>query len=359
MERGISGLTAASILASKNLEVHVFEKNANVGGRARVLHAKGFSFDMGPSWYWMPEVFEQFYNLFGHTASDFYQLKRLAPSFTVIFSEKDIISVPDNFGELCSLFESIEKGAAGKLRKFIKDAQKKYDVAMGGLIMKPGISLVEYMSMKTFGQALGINLFSSFASHVKKYFSHPYLISLLQFPILFLGSTPAKIPAMYSLMNYAAFKLGTWYPMGGFGKVIDAMKSIAIEQKVVFHTSEPVEGFEIINHHIHSLVTHKGSFNIDAVLGSADYNHIEQTLLAPGHRQYTPAYWDNRIMTPSSLIFYLGVGKKIKKFAHHNLFFDEDYDAHADEIYKTKKWPERPLFYMCCPSVTDPSVSPE
>jgi phytoene desaturase len=159
-------------------------------------------------------------------------------------------------------------------------------------------------------------------------------------------------------MNYAAFKLGTWYPMGGFGKMIDAFKSIALEKGVTFHTSEPVEKLNISNGRINTISTFRGKTNVDAVIGAADYNHIEQKLLESQFRQYSPAYWDKRVMAPSSLLFYLGVNKKIKKLDHHNLFFDADYDTHADEIYVTRKWPEDPLFYVCCPSVTDPSVAP-
>ncbi len=355
---GFAGLSAAAILASKGLDVHLYEKNDTIGGRARVFKSDGFTFDMGPSWYWMPEVFENFYQRFGHSTKDFYELKRLSPSYSIIFPEQVSIRIPDNFDELCGLFESIETGAAHKLRKFTSDAQKKYDAAMGGLILKPGNSIFEYMDLSTIRQAIGMNLFSSFSSHARKYFKSPYLISILQFPILFLGSTPAKIPALYSLMNYAAFKLGTWYPMGGFGKMIDAFSSIAQEKGVVFHLSEPVQKLNIRDAKINSITTHKGETSFDAVIGAGDYNHIEQKLIDSQYRQYSAEYWDKREMAPSALLFYVGVNKKIPKLCHHNLFFDADFNAHANEIYVTKKWPANPLFYVCCPSITDPSVAP-
>jgi phytoene desaturase len=355
---GISGLSAASMLAAKGVDVHLFEKNNEIGGRARVFRTNGFSFDMGPSWYWMPEVFENFYNKFGHSASDFYELKRLSPSFTVIFDD-EVIKVPDSFDELCGLFESIETGASEKLRSFIADAQKKYQIAMGEMIFKPGKSLTEYLQPGIFGQALSMNLFSSFSKHLKKYFKHPMLISILQFPILFLGATPSKIPALYSMMNYAAFKMGTWYPMGGFVKVIDAFEKIALEHGVQIHKNEEVVKINVRNKRIESLNTANRVIEVDGVVGAADYNHVEQTLLDLPFRKYTTDYWSNRTLSPSCLIFYVGVRKKINKLDHHNLFFDADYDTHAKEIYRTKSWPVNPLFYVCCPSVTDYSVAPE
>ena len=356
---GFAGLSAASFLAAKGLDVNVYEKNATVGGRARQLIVDGFTFDMGPSWYWMPEVFEKFYNNFGYTSTDFYSLKLLDPSFTVIFSNNDVMKIPNSLEKLCELFEEKEKGAADKLRLFMKDAETKYTVSMNGMIDKTADSIIEYLSFKTIKQAWRIKLFSSFSKHVKRHFKNPQLVSLLEFPVLFLGSIPEKIPAMYSLMDHAAYSLGTWYPMGGMGKIIDAMKTIALNLNVKFHLNEPVEKFEIQTNRITGIQTNKNKLEVDAVIGSADYNHIEQDLLTPEFRRYSKKYWEERILSPSCLIYYLGVNKKINKLDHHNLFFDEDYDVHAKEIYQTKKWPSRPLFYVCCSSVTDPHVAPD
>lgn len=355
---GFSGLSAASSLAAEGLDVHVYEKNDSIGGRARQLISDGFTFDMGPSWYWMPEVFEKFYNKFGHTTSDFYNLKLLDPSFTVIFSRDDVIHVPNSLDKLYELFEEREKGAGENLRKFMKDAEFKYSIAMNGMIAKPANSILEYLSFRTIKHAWEIDLFSSYGNLLKKYFKNPQLISLLEFPVLFLGSIPSKMPAMYSLMNQAAFSLGTWYPMGGMIKIIDAMKSIALKHNVKFHAGEEVQKFSFKGNKITGFITDKNDTEVEAVIGSADYHHIEQDLLAPEFRRYSKQYWDERVLCPSSLIFYLGVNRKINKLDHHNLFFDEDFGEHIKNIYQDAKWPAHPLFYVCCPSKTDPNVAP-
>jgi phytoene desaturase len=355
---GFSGLTAAAILAAEDFDVHVFEKNDSIGGRARQLKVDGFLFDMGPSWYWMPDVFEKFYNRFGKTTSDFYKLQRLDPSFTIIFPGNEVMHVPDKMEALYEMFESKEKGAAGNLKKFLEDAGIKYNAAMDGLIGKTASSWLEFINWKTIKHSWNMSLLSSYSSHVKKYFKHPHLISLLEFPVLFLGAAPSKIPALYSLMNYAAFNLGTWYPHGGFGMITDAMKNIAQQNGAVFHTGEPVRKFITGNKSILNVASTKSEMSVDAVIGSADYNHIEQELLPDALRKYSKDYWNSRTMSPSALIFYLGINKKIGKLNHHNLFFDEDFNQHVDEIYTSKKWPARPLFYVCCPSVTDDTVAP-
>ncbi|MDO9188095.1 MAG: phytoene desaturase family protein [Bacteroidia bacterium] len=356
---GFSGLTASALLAAEGKTVTVYEKNDTIGGRARTIQAQGFLFDMGPSWYWMPDVFERYYNLFGHTAADFYELKKLDPGFRVIFGEDDHLDVPEDFDQLCSLFESIEKGSASSLKKFMAQAEYKYKVGMSDMVYFPGHSIKEFMSFSLLKDAINIQLFSSFKNHVRSYFKNPKLIALIEFPVLFLGAMPKDTPALYSLMNYTGLKQGTFYPMGGFGKVVDAFKKIAIDSGVTFKTSENIERFELQNGSISHIRSNGVNIETDAVIASADYYHVEKNLLPKEFRMYDDTYWDKKTFAPSCLIYYLGLNNKVNKLIHHNLFFDENIEEHAEEIYKNKKWPAKPLFYVCCPSKTDPSVAPE
>ena len=354
---GISGLAAASFLAKQGREVIILEKNNSVGGRARQYEEKGFVFDMGPSWYWMPEVFENFYAKFGYTTSDFYELKRLDPSYRVFWKDSEKTDVPASYDELLDLFETIEKGSAKKLDSFLKEAQYKYEVGMNDLVFKPGVSILEFADRRVIEGIFKLQLFSSFEKHIKAHFTHPKLLSLLEFPILFLGATAKETPALYSLMNYADLKLGTWYPMGGMYKVVEAFKAIAEKQGVQILTDHEVTGFDLEGKEVKKVKTNKGSFDADIVVSSADYAHTDKLLNTKAN--YSDKYWDKRTMAPSSLLFYIGVDKKIDALHHHNLFFDEDFSLHAHEIYKDPKWPSRPLFYVCCPSRTDASVAPE
>lgn len=335
------------------------EKNDQTGGRARTFTDNGFLFDMGPSWYWMPEVFERYYNLFGKTAADFYQLTQLDPGFRVIFGNEDYIDIPHNFDDTCNLFESMEKGAGGKLRRFIKEAGFKYHTGMDRLVYKPANSVMDFMNRQVISGIFRLQVFSSFSRHARKYFSDPRLLSLIEFPVLFLGAKPADTPALYSLMNYACFRLGTWYPMGGFGRITRAFKDIALEQGVEIHTGSPVERFALSGNRIEGFYSANGLAAVDAVIGAADYYHIEKDLLPESLRSYPEKYWGTRVMAPSCLIFYLGVKIKVDRLRHHNLFFDESFGNHADDIYTNPRWPQKPLFYVCCPSKTDPGVAPE
>lgn len=356
---GFSGLSAACYLAKDGHEVTLLEKHKMVGGRCRYFERDGFLFDMGPSWYWMPDVFDNFFNDFGHQTSDFYDLKRLDPSYQIFWEDQTSTSLPADFEELCTLFESLEKGAGNQLRKVMRNAEIKYQVGMNDLVMKPGNNMVEYANGKVLKGLAQLHLLTSVKKYFKKYFKHPKILEILEFPVLFLGAKPSNIPALYTLMNYADLKLGTWYPMGGMYKIVEGMEKVAVEQGVKILTDHEVQAVEIKENAIRSIQTNYGSFEADIVVNSADYHFFEQKILPKTHRLYNQKYWESRVMAPSSLLYYVGVNKKIEGLQHHNLFFDSDFNVHADEIYTNPKWPSSPLFYVCCPSKTDPEVAPE
>ncbi len=357
---GFAGLSAANYLAKGGCEVHVFEKNETAGGRARQLITdNGYMFDMGPSWYWMPDVFERFFNDFGYSVSDFYDLKLLDPQYSIIYEKKEVMNIPSDFDALCNLFESIEKGSAAKLILFLKEAEFKYKTGVENLVYKPSLSLTEFADLDLAKGIFRLQVFSSFSKHVRKYFSNKKLIALMEFPVLFLGASPEDTPALYSLMNYAGLKLGTWYPKGGFGKVIDGMKALAERNGVRFHFNAPVDKIEINNSLVDHLVVNGIKMPFDAVIAAADYHHVEQKLISAEYRNYSANYWERKTFAPSSLIYYLGITKRVDKLQHHNLFFDADLSVHANEIYKNPSWPSDPLFYVCCPSKSDDSVAPD
>ncbi|MDU0807505.1 phytoene desaturase family protein [Aquirufa regiilacus] len=355
---GFSGLSTATELADKGYEVMIVEKNEQAGGRARVFKEQGFTFDMGPSWYWMPDIFDNYFARFGKKTSDYYTLKRLDPSYSVILSDSEVVDMPADYDALRNLFESIEPGAANALDRFLEQAAYKYKVGIQEFVWKPSVKITEFLSLRILVDALRMDVFSSFYSHVRKFFKSDTLLKLMEFPILFLGAISQNTPAMYSLMNYAEIKLGTWYPMGGMHLIVKGMVDLALSKGVQIEYHAEVNGFAIEGGKVKGVKTSKGVFEADAVVASADYHHVE-TLLGEAHRNYDEAYWDKRVMAPSSLLFYLGINKRLPRLKHHNLFFDRDFSIHSHEIYTDPSWPSDPLFYASTPSVTDPSVAPD
>jgi phytoene desaturase len=329
------------------------------GGRARTFSEQGFLFDMGPSWYWMPDVFDKFFGDFGKKTSDYYDLVRLDPSYQVFFSEKEVVKIPANMQELEQLFEHYEKGSSLQLRAFLQQAEYKYQVGINKLVYYPSRSITEFIDVKLLVDMVRMNIFQSFAKHARQFFKNPQLLKLVEFPIIFLGATAESTPALYSLMNYADMSLGTWYPQGGMHKIVEGMVSLAKELGVTFRFSEAVTGFDIQGKNVKSVKTAQNTYTADAVVGAADYHHIDQQLLPEKYRNYSPEYWDKRTMAPSCLLYYVGVNKRLKNLLHHNLFFDEDFTVHAHEIYEQPKFPSKPLFYVSVPSQTDSSVAPE
>lgn len=356
---GVAGLSAASYLSKKGVKVTLLEKNNQVGGRARCFNTNGFMFDMGPSWYWMPDVFEKFYQDFGYTTSDFYTLKRLDPSYQVYRKEGEAISIPANMDELEALFEKFEPGSSIRLRQFLREAAYKYEVGINDLVYKPGLSLMEFADLRLLKGLLKMDVLTSIKKHVRTVVSHPFLLELLEFPILFLGALPQNTPALYSLMNYADMSLGTWYPMGGMYKIIEAFETIARKQGVNICLNSEVIHLESQQGKVTKVITNSQTYEADMVIAAGDYQHVDQHLLNKSDQSYTPAYWDSRKMAPSCLLYYVGLDIRVPGIQHHNLFFDTDFMKHAHEIYSNPQWPTNPLFYVSAPSVTDSSVAPQ
>ncbi len=356
---GFSGLAAASVLALAGFEVTVLEKNSTPGGRARKFAENGFTFDMGPSWYWMPDVFEKYFSIFNKTPEDYYQLHRLDPSYRFYFGKDQMLDMPASFEEIVEIFEKEETGAGAELIAFLSEAEYKYKVSMSKFVYKPGLSVLEYVRPEILASVFRLHMFRSFDSHLKQHFKSPRLRQMLEFPILFLGGTAKSTPALYSLMNYGDIKLGTWYPVGGMYKVVEGMVELAQSLGVKFIYNSPVDKLMFNNKKVSSVHANGIQYEADYVVGSADYQYVEQNLLPEEFRSYTAKYWDSRVLSPSSLIFYLGIDKKLEGLEHHTLFFDQDLAKHAGSIYENPSWPENPSLYFSCTSKTDPTVAPE
>lgn len=353
---GFSGLAAASYLAQAGHHVTIYEKSTRIGGRARQLKKDGFTFDMGPTWYWMPDVFDKFFADFGKKTSDYYSLIKLNPAYRVYFGENDFITIEDTLDKICLAFEKEEKGSSMKLKKFIAHAQDNYDIAIKDLVYRPGVSPMELITLKT---AKKINqFFSTISKEVRSEFTNPRLISILEFPVLFLGAKPSRTPAFYNFMNYADFGLGTFHPKKGMYSVVEGMANLAKELGVIIKTDQNVEKIVVQNDIASALVINGHEIKADVILSGADYHHTE-TLLDKKYRQYSEGYWDKKTLAPSALLFYVGFDKKIENVDHHTLFFDVDFEEHSKAIYDQPQWPEDPLFYASFPSKTEDCFAPE
>lgn len=356
---GFSGLSAAAYLAQQGFEVTVLEKNSTPGGRARQFSESGFTYDMGPSWYWMPDIFEAFFASFGKSVSDYYELERLDPSYKIYFGKDKEVKLPAGIEKIYELYDELEPGSSHNLKAFLEEGEYKYRIGIGEFVHKPSHSVKEYMSWKILKAGLNLNMFSSFSSYTNKYFKNPLIRRMLEFPVLFLGGTAKTTPALYSLMNYSDMVQGTWYPKGGMYKVVEGMVKLAEELGVNFIYDAEVDSINTVNKRVTSVSAGDNVYETDYLVASGDYHHIEQKILSPELRTYSPGYWDKRVLSPSSMIFYMGFNSRIPQFQHHTLLFDEDFEGHADSIYENPSWPENPSIYISCTSRTDDTVAPE
>lgn len=353
---GFSSLAASCYLAQAGYDVTIYEKNDSIGGRARQLKRDGFCFDMGPTWYWMPDVFERFFDDFSFYPSDFYQIEKLNPAYSVYFGKHDFLTIEDTLEKICVMFEKEEPGSSKHLKNFIASAQHNYEVAIKDLVYRPGISPFELLTPETLKKAS--QFFSTIKKDVRKKFKNDRLAKILEFPVLFLGAKADTTPSFYSFMNYADFGIGTFHPKNGMYQVILGIANLAQQLGVKIETNAVVDSILEENGIATGLTINGNQIKSDVVLSGADYHHSE-SLLPPSLRQYDESYWSKKVFAPSALMFYVGFDKKLKNVTHHTLFFDVDFEAHAADIYDDPKWPKDPLFYASFPSITDSSVAPE
>jgi len=356
---GFAGLSAACFLAQAGVQVTLVERHTGPGGRARVWEEGGFRFDMGPSWYWMPDVFERFFRKFGKSVAELYTLKRLDPSYRVIWqAPSEAWDVPAGVPALRAWFESVEPGAGASLDRFLSETKYIYDSAMADYLFRPSLALGSFVDPRLVRELSRMRMLRSMATYARGFFRDPRLVRLVEWPVLFLGASARDTSAMYSLMSYADMSLGTWWPMGGMFRIIEEMESLAKGLGVEFRYGTSVEEIVIREGKAVGVRTEAGMLMADAVLAATDYHHAETDLLASDSRQYSARWWARRKMSPSSLLFYLGLKGDLGDLPHHTLFFDRDLDQHMDKVYRRPGWPEAPLFYVSNPSVTDPSLAP-
>ncbi len=351
---GFGGLAVSALLAKKGFDVTLLEKNAEVGGRARVWLESGFSFDMGPSWYLMPEVFERFFSELDTKPSDLYSLVRLDPMYKVFHSTGDLLEMPARAGKIMEVFSNMEKDGHRKLKEYLALAEYQYDIAMEDFIYKEYERLSDFFTPALMTKGLKLHVFDKLDSRVRKFFSNELLVKILEYPVVFLGGDPKNTPALYSIMSYVDLKLGVWYPMGGLGAVVSAIRGVAEKNGVKIFTGQDVRKIEADR-----VVSSRAVFEADIFVVNADYPYSETNLLDKKHRTYPEKYWEKKTLAPSAFLIYLGIDKKLEGLRHHNLYFEENWFNHFDSIFRQPKWPEKPSYYVSCPSKTDPSVAPE
>ncbi len=355
---GFGGLSAACYLADAGADVRVVERNEQLGGRASLLERDGFRFDMGPSWYLMPDVFERFFGHFDRRPADYYGIERLDPHYRIFFKDGDRVDVPADREAAFALFEGYEDGAGDALRDYLDRAEYTYEVGMEKFVYVDRSRYRDWIDLDVLRNARGLSLLGTMDEHVSTYFDHPKLQQIAQYSLVFLGGAPTNTPALYNLMSHVDFNLGVYYPEGGMSGVADAVAELGSELGVEYDTDRPVTGIEGESEAF-TVRTADGSIDADLVVSNADYAHTERDLLAPQDRQYDDEYWDGRTYAPSAFLLYLGVEGDLEPLAHHTLVLPTDWDAHFESIFDDPGWPDDPAYYVCAPSRTDDDVAPD
>lgn len=356
---GFSGLATAALLAKKGFSVKVLEKNDQPGGRAMIFKKEGFLFDMGPSWYLTPDIFENYFQELGKKPSDYYKLIRLDPSYRVFFGHTERMDVRADLKSNMELFESLEKNAGNRMRQYLQLSEYQYRAAMKDFMYREYRSITDLLQKRLIREGWKFHLLESFHRYVSRFFKDERIQKILEYIVVFLGGTPFNTPALYSLMSHVDFNLGVWYPDGGLNRVVEALYSACREHHVVFEFNQHVRKINVKGKSACSVHTDQKEYTADIIVVNADYHHAETELLQSAHRSYNERYWAKRVMSPSAFVIYLGLAKKIPALCHHNLFLSSAWNDHFASIVQKPSWPQEPSFYIGCPSRTDKSVAPE
>lgn len=356
---GIGGLALAALLGKKGYKVTVLEKNSTIGGRAMHFKSKGFTFDMGPSWYLMPDVFEKYYKIFNKRPSDFFKLIHLDPHYRIFFSDDEIVDIVKDLKKNLEIFEKIEKGSAKKIKEYLKKSEYQYKVAMNEFVYKNYNSIFDFFNKRIMKEGPKLNIFESFDKYVSRFVESDKIKKILQYSVVFLGGSPKNTPAMYSLMSHIDFNMGVFYPIGGINKIIDSLETLGKENKVNIIKNSEVKKIITKNSIAVGVKTKNKTYEADLIISNADYPFTELKLLDENDRSYDEKYWNKKTLAPSAFIIYLGVKGKVKKLKHHNLFFANDWEEHFQEIFKNPALPNKPSYYICSPSKSDNSVAPK
>jgi len=368
---GLGGLATAAYLADAGADVTVYEKNDQIGGVASRIHADGFHFDAGPSWYLMPDVFERFFGHFDRSPEDYYELERLDPHYRIFFKDGDgrgrtgatdgdpeYVDVTPDHEQVKDLFESFEDGGAEAFEAYLDEAEYTYEVGMEHFVYEDRPRFRDYVDRDVLRNAEGITLLGTMQDHVEGYFEDPRLQQIMQYTLVFLGGSPHNTPALYNLMSHVDFNLGVWYPEGGIKGVVDAVADLGRELGVTIETGREVRGLDPTDSG--STVRTPGDRHVpDAVVANANPAHVERDLLPDGVRNRRPRYWTSRTYAPSAFMLYLGVEGDVDPLAHHTLVLPADWDPHFEGIFEEPRWPENPAYYLSVASKTDDEVAPD
>ncbi len=357
---GIGGLALACMLGKKGYRVTIVEKNEMTGGRARIFRDQGFTFDMGPSWYMMPDVFEHFFEILGEEITEYYQLQKLSPSYQITLkSDGKSYRFYSDMAKNKELFESIESGAGQVLEEFLAQGKEQYELSKSEFMYRNYNSIRDFMTLRIMRQGARLPLFKKQKAIIEQKFKSELLRKVLQYQTVLLGTAPGDTPGIYTLMNYVDLVLGEWYPTGGIRAIPEALESIAKKYGVQIKLNTSVKNIIVEQGMATGILLENGaSLFSDIVVSNADIEHTDRKLLPKKYQTKSDAYWESRVLAPSAYILYLGVKGKIPHMEHHNLLFTKDWERGFSQIFTRPEWPDDPSMYICVPSKTDSVIAP-
>ncbi len=353
---GIGGIATAARLAKNGYNVTVLEKNESPGGRCNQIVQDGHRFDIGPTLFLMPEVWEETFASLGEKMGDHLDLRRIDPTYMVRFDDGLQLELTSNIGDMQAQLEAVEKTAFTGFLNYIAEGSKHYKVSLDKFVGRNFFSIFDYFSLKNLPLIFKLKALGKHYRNTGRFFKDERLKAAFTFQNMYLGLSPYDAPATYSLLQYTELAEGVWYPMGGVYAAIEALVKIAEKLGVKFIYNAPAKKLNVEGSQVKTVELGNGkTLEADIFVGNADLPYIYKELLPD---PIAAKKLDKKLYTCSTIMFYWGVDKQYPQIGHHNVFLASDYKASFDQIFKEHNLPDKPSFYVHAPARTDPAAAP-
>jgi phytoene desaturase len=356
----MGSLAAAIRLGASGFDVEVFEKNAQLGGRMGRLEENGFTFDTGPSLLLMTDTYRELFNFAGRDLDDYVRLIPLDGQYRVNFGDGDTLTIRRALPELIKELERIEPGVTPRFYRFLEDACRKYRTGRSEFVERDFEGARDFFGLRNIRLLLRTRALNNYYRSVSKFFRTEKLRQAFSLQTMYLGLSPFRAPAVYSLLPYTELaEDGLWFPQGGMYALIEAMESLATELGVRFHLGSPVEEVVVAKGRARGVRVDGDEIEADAVLVGADLPYAYRELLAgSADGDFKLRRREKLEYTASAFMLYLGIDRRLEGMLHHNFYLSKHYRENFEAIFRDRRLPDDPSFYAVVPSRTEPGMAP-
>lgn len=358
---GLGGMSAAIMLARAGMRVTIAEKNTHLGGKLNVLETQGFKFDLGPSIFTLPHIFEPLFEHDGKSLADYIDMRRVDPQWRNFFEDGTVVNLWERTEDMRAELEKLGPNIFEEYERFVAYSRTQYDVVERGYLREGFDHFSQFVRFYGLRDARAMDWSSSMAGAIDRRVQHLHMRDILAYFIKYVGSSANDSPGFMNLMPNIQLQFGLWYIQGGLYELARAferrLKELDVELKLGF------EAVKIITHGanatgvlLRSRDGEQTQLDADCVVSNMEVIPACEKLLGLSPRamkkleRFEPAC--------SGIVLHLGLDRVYPQLAHHNFFYSRNQRGHFDRVFREKRLPDDPTIYLVAPTRSDPTQAP-